>query len=122
MSSPENDIDTNVDSYTNDELLEILDLDSGSGSLTAEDIQDRVQLMMRKYPSVAFFFAQVGERLQSEYADDADADADDDVADEEDQQDEQDEANVWLKNQYLTQNGAKEFKQYTSRDNKVQVF
>lgn len=122
MSSLANDIDTNVDSYTNNELLEILDLDSGSGSLTAEDIQDRVQLMMRQYPSVAFFFAQVGERLQSEYADDADADADDDVADEEDQQDEQDEANVWLKNQYLTQNGAKEFKQYTSRDNKVQVF
>lgn len=113
------DIDTNVDNYTNDELLEILELDSESGSFTAEDIQDKVQLMMRQYPSIAFFFAQVGERLQSEseYTD-----AGDDVADEEGQQDEEDEANVWLKNQYLTQNGAKEFKQYTSRDNKVQVF
>jgi hypothetical protein len=109
------DIDTNVDSYTNDELLEILEL--GSGSFTAEYIQNKVQLMMRQYPSIAFFFAQVGERLESEYAD-----AGDDVADEEGQQDEEDEANVWLKNQYLTQNGAKEFKQYTSRDNKVQVF
>ena len=98
MSSA-NNIDTDVDSYTNDELLEILELDSGSGSLTADDIQDKVQLMMRQYPSIAFFFAQVGERL-----------------------DEEDEANVWLKNQYLTQNGAKEFKQYTSRDNKVQIF
>ena len=111
------DIDTNVDSYTNDELLEILEL--GSGSLTAEDIQDRVQLMMRQYPSIAFFFAQVGERLQSEYAD---ADSGDDIADEERQQNEEDEANVWLKNQYLRQDGAKEFKQYTSRDNKVQIF
>ena len=114
------DIDTNVDSYTNDELLEILEL--GSGSLTAEDIQDRVQLMMRQYPSIAFFFAQVGERLESEYAD---ADSGDDVADEEgqqEQQNEEDEANVWLKNQYLRQDGAKEFKQYTSRDNKVQIF
>jgi len=114
------DIDTNVDNYTNDELLEILEL--GSGSLTAEDIQDRVQLMMRQYPSIAFFFAQVGERLQSEYAV---ADSGDDVADEEgqqEQQDEEDEANVWLKNQYLRQDGAKEFKQYTSRDNKVQIF
>ena len=129
------DIDTNVDSYTNDELLEILELGPGSasGSFTAEDIQDRVQLMMRQYPSIAFFFAQVGERLQSEseYADDAgdgddvaDADDGDDdgVADEEGQQDEEDEANVWLKNQYLRQDGAKEFKQYTSRDNKVQIF
>ena len=114
------DIDTNVDNYTNDELLEILEL--GSGSLTAEDIQDRVQLMMRQYPSIAFFFAQVGERLESEYAD---ADSGDDVADEEgqqEQQNEEDEANVWLKNQYLRQDGAKEFKQYTSRDNKVQIF
>ena len=131
------DIDTNVDSYTNDELLEILELGPGSasGSFTAEDIQDRVQLMMRQYPSIAFFFAQVGERLQSEseYADagddddvaDADAGYDNDVADEEaqqEQQDEEDEANVWLKNQYLRQDGAKEFKQYTSRDNKVQIF
>jgi hypothetical protein len=115
------DIDTNVDSYTNDELLEILELGSESGSFTLEDIQDRVQLMMRQYPSIAFFFAQVGERLHSEYADDAG----DDVADEEgqqEQQDEEDEANVWLKNQYLRQDGAKEFKQYTSRDNKVQIF
>ena len=114
------DIDTNVDNYTNDELLEILEL--GSGSLTAEDIQDRVQLMMRQYPSIAFFFAQVGERLESDYAD---ADSGDDVADEEgqqEQQNEEDEANVWLKNQYLRQDGAKEFKQYTSRDNKVQIF
>jgi len=109
------DIDTNVDSYTNNELLEILEL--GSGSFTAEDIQNKVQLMMRQYPSIAFFFAQVGERLESEYAD-----AGDDVADEEEEQDEEDEADVWLKNQYLTQNGAKEFKQYTSRDNKVQIF
>ena len=122
------DIDTNVDSYTNDELLEILELYSGSaGSFTLEDIQDRVQFMMRQYPSIAFFFAQVGERLQSEseYADDA---GDDDVAEEEgqqeqqDEEDEEDEANVWLKNQYLRQDGAKEFKQYTSRDNKVQIF
>ncbi len=110
------DIDTNVDSYTNDELLEILELNSGSGSLTADDIRDKVQLMMRQYPSIAFFFAQVGERLESEYADA------DDVAEEEGQQDQEDESNVWLKNQYLRQDGAKEFKQYTSRDNKVQIF
>jgi hypothetical protein len=121
--------DTDVDSYTNDELLEILELGSGSGSFTSEDIQNRVKLMMRQYPSVAFFFAQVGERLESEYAghdadagDDADADASDNVAYEEEQQDQEDETNVWLKNQYLTQNDAKEFKQYTSRDNKVQIF
>ena len=110
------DIDTYVDSYTNDELLEILELNSGSGSLTADDIRDKVQLMMRQYPSIAFFFAQVGERLESEYADA------DDVAEEEGQQDQEDESNVWLKNQYLRQDGAKEFKQYTSRDNKVQIF
>jgi hypothetical protein len=125
------DIDTNVDSYTNDELLEILELGLESEPPTLEDIQDKVQLMIRQYPSIAFFFAQVGERLQSEYADvvgdgddvaDADAGDGDDVADEEGQQDEEDEANVWLKNQYLTQDGAKEFKQYTSRDNKVQIF
>ena len=123
------DIDTNINSYTNDELLEILELDSETPTL--EDIQDKVQLMMRQYPSIAFFFAQVGERLQSEYAyvgEDVGHDVghdvgdDDDVADEEGQQDEEDEANVWLKNQYLTQDGAKEFKQYTSRDNKVQIF
>jgi hypothetical protein len=115
------DIDTNVDNYTNDELLQILELDSesgsGSGSLTTDEIRDKAQLMMRQYPSIAFFFAQVGERLESEYAD-----ADHDVAGEEEQQDEEDEANVWLKNQYLRQDGSKEFNQYTSRDNKVQVF
>ena len=110
-------IDTDVDNYTNDELLEILELGMETEPPTLEDIQDKVQLMMRQYPSVAFFFAQVGERLESEYAD-----AGDDVGDEEEQQDKEDEANVWLKNQYLTQNGAKEFKQYTSRDNKVQIF
>jgi len=126
MSSPANDIDTDVDNYTNDELLEILELGLGSEPPTLEDIQDKVQLMMRQYPSVAFFFAQVGERLESEYAADADADADGDGNDgndgNEEQQDKEDEANVWLKNQYLTQKGAKEFKQYTSRDNKVRIF
>lgn len=140
MSSSNNtfDIDTNVDSYTNDELLEILNLgstsESESESLTLEDIQDRVQLMMRQYPSIAFFFAQVGERLESEYADghndnneddnyDNDNDNhDDDVAKQQMDQIKQDETNVWLKNQYLQQDGAKEFKQYTSRDNKVQIF
>ena len=116
MSSNRFDIDTDVNSYTNDELLQILDLDSGSSSPTADDIKNKVQLMMRQYPSIAFFFAQVGERLESEYADA------DDVEEEEEQQDQQDEANVWLKNQYLHQDGAKEFKQYTSRDNKVQIF
>ena len=109
-------IDTNIDSYTNDELLEILGLGDGSESPTLEDIQDKVQVMMRQYPSIAFFFAQIGERLGSEYADA------DDVADEEDEQDRKDEADVWLKNQYLTQDGAKETKQFTSRDNKVQIF
>ena len=109
------DIDTNIDNYTNDELLQILDLGTGSEP-TLEEIQNRVQLMMRQYPSVAFFFAQVGERLDSEYTDA------DDVADQEQQQDRDDDANVWLKNQYLTQSGAKEQKQFTSRDNKVQIF
>jgi hypothetical protein len=109
-------IDTNIDSYTNDELLEILGLGDGSESPTLEDIQDKVQVMMRQYPSIAFFFAQIGERLGSEYADA------DDVADEEDEEDRKDEADVWLKNQYLTQDGAKELKQFTSRDNKVQIF
>jgi hypothetical protein len=124
MSSRANEIDTDVDNYTNDELLEILELGTESEPPTLEDIQDKVQLMMRQYPPVAFFFAQVGERLESAYAD-ADADADDvayDVGDKEEQQDKEDEANVWLKNQYLRQDGAKEFKQYTSRDNKVQIF
>ena len=121
------DIDTNVDNYTNDELLQILQLDSDSDSvsLTADEIQNKVQLMMRQYPSVAFFFAQVGERLESEYAEAtaaAAAAAADNVAEKEDQQDQEDEANIWLKNQYLRQGGAKEFKQYTSRDNKVQIF
>ena len=124
------DIDTNVDNYTNDELLQILGLGDGSDSdsLTADEIQNKVQLMMRQYPSVAFFFAQVGERLESEYAATGEAAAaaaaaaPDNLAEQEDQQDEEDDANVWLKNQYLTQNGAKEFKQYTSRDNKVQIF
>jgi hypothetical protein len=102
------DIDTDVTSYTIDELLQILELGSGSESPTLEDIQNKVQLMMRQYPSIAFFFAQVGERLESEYADA------DDVAEEEGVQDEDDEANVWLKNQYLQQDGAKEFKQYSS--------
>jgi hypothetical protein len=73
--------------------------------------------MIRQYPSIAFFFAQVGERLESEYAD-----ADDVAEEQEEQQDEEDDTNVWLKNQYLRQDGAKEFKQYTSRDNKVQIF
>ena len=80
---------------------------------------------MRQYPSIAFFFAQVGERLQSEYADaDADADADDldQQQQQQQQQDQGDEANIWLKNQYLQQKGSKEFNQYTSRDNKVQIF
>ena len=107
-------IDTNIDSYTNDELLEILGLVGGSPTL--EDVQDKVQVMMRQYPSIAFFFAQVGERLDSEYADA------DEVDDEEGEEDRKDEADVWLKNQYLTQGGAKESKQFTSRDNKVQIF
>jgi len=104
---------TNVDSYTNDELLQILDLNAAPNP---QEIQNKVRIMMRQYPSIAFFFSQVGERLEAEYADANDA------ADSDQQQDQDDEANIWLKNQYLQQKGSKEFNQYTSRDNKVQIF
>jgi len=107
------DIDTNVDSYTNDELLEILELDPGA---EPEEIQNKVDIMMRKYPSIAFFFSQVGERLESEY-EYMDADLG-----QQQQNDQDDESNIWLKNQYLQQKDSKEFNQYTSRDNKVQIF
>jgi hypothetical protein len=115
MTSQHNtfDIDTNVDNYTNDELLQILNLEPGA---EPEEIRNNVELMMRQYPSIAFFFAQVGERLESEYADA------DDAADADRQQEQDDEANIWLKNQYLQQKGSKEFNQYTSRNNKVQIF
>jgi hypothetical protein len=83
---------------------------------TAEEIRDKVGVMMRQYPSIAFFFAQVGERLDLTYATKSDAIQ----AIDEQQQD--DTANVWLKNQYLKQDGSTPFNTYTSRDNKVQTF
>jgi hypothetical protein len=107
-----NNIDTDIDSYDDDELLQILELEDP----TAEEIRDKVGIMMRQYPSIAFFFAQVGERLVLTYATNSDAIQAIDAQ----QQDE--EANVWLKNQYLKQDGSKPFNTYTSRDNKVQTF
>ena len=55
-----NNIDTDIDNYDDDELLQILELEDP----TAEAIRDKVGVMMRQYPSIAFFFAQVGERLE----------------------------------------------------------
>ena len=45
-------INTDIDSYDDDELLEILGLEDP----TAEEIRDKVGVMMRQYPSIAFFF------------------------------------------------------------------
>ena len=107
-----NNIDTDIDSYDDDELLQILDLEDP----TAEQIRDKVGVMMRQYPSIAFFFAQVGERLEQTYA------TNDEAIKAIDAQQQEEEANVWLKNQYLKQDGSKPFNTYTSRDNKVQIF
>ena len=108
----DNGIDTDIDSYDDDELLEILGLEDP----TAEEIRDKVGVMMRQYPSIAFFFAQVGERLEQTYATKSDA------IKAVDEQQQEEEADVWLKNQYLKQDGSKPFNTYTSRDNKVQTF
>ena len=108
----DNNVDTDIDSYDDDELLQILDLEDP----TAEEIRDKVGVMMRQYPSIAFFFAQVGERLESTYA------TNNEAIQAIDAQQQDDEANVWLKNQYLKQDGSKPFNTYTSRDNKVQTF
>jgi len=105
-------IDTDIDSYDDDELLEILGLEDP----TAEEIRDKVSVMMRQYPSIAFFFAQVGERLEQTYA------TNNEAIQAIDAQQQEEEANVWLKNQYLKQDGSKPFNTYTSRDNKVQTF
>ena len=105
-------IDTDIDSYDDDELLEILGLEDP----TAEDIRDKVGVMMRQYPSIAFFFAQVGERLEQTYA------TNNEAIQAIDAQQQEEEANVWLKNQYLKQDGSQPFNTYTSRDNKVQTF
>jgi len=106
------DVDTDIDSYDDDELLQILGLEDP----TAEEIRNKVGVMMRQYPSIAFFFAQVGERLEQTYATKSDA------IQAIDEQQKDDEANVWLKNQYLKQEGSTPFNTYTSRDNKVQTF
>ena len=108
----DNNIDTEIDNYDDDELLQILELEDP----TAEAIRDKVGVMMRQYPSIAFFFAQVGERLEETYANNNEA------LRAIDAQQEEEEANVWLKNQYLKQDGSKPFNTYTSRDNKVQIF
>lgn len=108
----DNNIDTEIDNYDDDELLQILELEDP----TAEEIRDKVGVMMRQYPSIAFFFAQVGERLEETYANNNEA------LRAIDAQQEEEEANVWLKNQYLKQDGSKPFNTYTSRDNKVQIF
>ena len=108
----DNGIDTDIDSYDDDELLEILGLEDP----TAEEIRDKVGVMMRQYPSIAFFFAQVGERLEQTYA------TNNEAIQAIDAQQQEEEANVWLKNQYLKQDGSKPFNTYTSRDNKVQTF
>ena len=105
-------IDTDIDSYDDDELLEILGLEDP----TAEEIRDKVGVMMRQYPSIAFFFAQLGERLEQTYA------TNNEAIQAIDAQQQEEEANVWLKNQYLKQDGSQPFNTYTSRDNKVQTF
>jgi len=107
-----NNIDTDIDSYDDDELLQILDLEDP----TAEEIRDKVGVMMRQYPSIAFFFAQVGERLEQTFA------TNNEAIQAIDAQQQDEEANVWLKNQYLKQEGSTPFNTYTSRDNKVQTF
>jgi len=107
-----NSDDTDIDSYNDDELLQILDLQDP----TVEQIRDKVGVMMRQYPHISFFFAQVGERLEAEYA------TSDEAIQSVDAQEQGDEADVWLKNQYLKQDGSTPFNTYTSRDNKVQTF
>ena len=107
-----NNVDTDIDNYDDNELLQILELEDP----TAEAIRDKVGVMMRQYPSIAFFFAQVGERLEETYA------TNNEALKAIDAQQQEEEANVWLKNQYLKQDGSKPFTTYTSRDNKIQIF
>ena len=55
------DSDTDISSYTNDELLEILGLDSHT--YTESLINEKVTFMKARYPTLSFFFSQLKERL-----------------------------------------------------------
>ena len=112
--SNKSDIDTNINNYTDDELLDIIGLTQTSSK---SDIQNRINKIIKKYSDndeqqYVQFFINTEKKLLSE---------DEDHDQSEDEHEEISQSEEWLQNQFLRQKNQNQDNKITNRQNTVQI-
>lgn len=109
------EMDTNIDNYTEDELLDIVGLDSNA---TEEDITSRLDKIINKYTlennkKYANFFTEVNEKLLVDEDNNMDKNTDNTITGQTD---------TWYQNQYLKSQNQNQNDKITTRHSTTQVF
>lgn len=108
------EIDTDIDNYTEDELLNIVGLD---GNATEDDISSRIDKIINKYTlennkKYANFFIEAKEKLLAQ-EEDTDENTNNPITEQ---------AETWYKNQYLESQNQNQNDKITRRHSTTQVF
>ena len=111
-------VNTNIDEYSTEDLLEILNLTSSASEYQITEACDSIISRVREQLNfnLVEFFQKVKKRLLEEEGDKTDGE--DDKTDEEDNE----QINDWYENQYPAQNNQSQMNKVTERKQKVQIF
>lgn len=128
MGTYDNDVDTNVDNYTIDELVAILNLDD----VTVENIEKAAGSYIKKFKNennnrMAIFFTNIKNRLIGYYFD-TEEDEGNYIGDEYDNEPVYENKKIgnqtkdWFKNEYLKQSDKIQNSKITDRKQKIEVY
>jgi hypothetical protein len=116
-----NEIDTDINNYTKDDLLDMLNLSSVE-DVDENDIVDATRPLIARFSqendkNLAYFFTEVQEKLIEEIDDD-----DDKLDEYNEQHDETTQIGNWYQNEHLTQSSKVQSDKVTDRTHKVELF
>tara|TARA_B110000967_G_scaffold199223_1_gene233361 strand:+ start:18006 stop:19541 length:1536 start_codon:yes stop_codon:yes gene_type:complete len=114
-----NKIDTDIDNYTREDLLDLLDLSSVE-DVNEDDVMEATRPLITRFSQendndLAYFFTEVQNKLLEELDDD-------DTEEYNEQHDETTQLGNWYQNEHLTQSSKVQSDKVTDRTHKVEVF
>lgn len=112
-----NSLDTNINNYSIEDLLKILNIQSGDKFLIEDSINKVIAKMQSEGKSnLVMFFEEAKEKIMNKFDEENDSDEDNE------QNNENSQLGNWWQNQYPAQNNINQMNKTTDRKEKVQLF
>jgi len=123
----DNTLDTNIDNYSVDDILQMLNLDNTPNETTEYQVKDAANNIIVKMKNegnttIATFFEKALEKVLQNLFNDTTADDDYNEDAENEQYDETTQLGNWWKNEYPSQTNQTQTDKYTDRKQRVQIF